>query len=359
MLPVLYAEWAASFLGAPIPAETDATCADCAMCPPPGARPESGAFFSPDVKCCSYMPPLPNFLVGRMLRDDDPAFTTGRKTVEARLAARLAVTPLGLGPTPLHTVLYEERGEQGFGQSRALLCPHFLDEQGGRCTIWPYRNGVCATWFCKHVRGAVGLRFWQALEQLLTTVEVQLGRWCIVELGIEADVLHELFRRDTERIASEPDDARDIDGVIDEALYRRQWGAWAGRERELFVECARLVDGLAWGDVARIGGATVAVFERLTREAFERLMSEAIPDRLKVGTLTAVSPGRSHTRMVSYSAFDPIDLPRIVADLLPYFDGSATADTLNRIRRDTGLVLEPALVRRLVDYEILVPPDGP
>jgi hypothetical protein len=69
-LPPLYAEWAESFLGGPIPAETDATCQDCAMCPPPGKRPATGVFFSPDVKCCSYMPTLPNFLVGRMLGND-------------------------------------------------------------------------------------------------------------------------------------------------------------------------------------------------------------------------------------------------------------------------------------------------
>jgi len=89
------------------------------MCPPSGKRPEAEeVFFSPEVKCCSYMPPPPNFLGGRMLRDDEPAFAVGRKTIEARLAARVAVNPLGLGPMPLHAVLYERRGERSFGHSR-------------------------------------------------------------------------------------------------------------------------------------------------------------------------------------------------------------------------------------------------
>ena len=61
--------------------------------------------------------------------------------------------------------------------------------------------------------------------------------------------------------------------------------------------------------------------------------------------------------VVGYSGLDPIGLPKIVLDLLPYFDGGATADTLRRIRHDRGVVLEGALIRRLVDYEILVPPN--
>jgi hypothetical protein len=354
-LPPLYAEWAESFLGGPIPAETDATCQDCAMCPPPGKRPATGVFFSPDVKCCSYMPTLPNFLVGRMLRDHDPAFVVGRQTIEARLAARVAVTPLGLGPTPSHAALYDEKGDRTFGQNRALICPHFVSEGGGRCAIWRSRNGVCATWFCKHVRGAVGKHFWQALERLLTAVETELGRWCVLELGIDADALHALFRNTTDRSSVDTRKAGERNDTVDEGVYRRQWGPWAGEEQKFFGECARLVDGLRWSDIVRIGGATVAVFERLAQEAYRHLTSHALPERLQVGKLTTVATARSHARVVAYSGLDPINLPTIVFDLLPYFDGGATPDTLRRIRQDTGFDLELALVRRLVDYEILVP----
>jgi hypothetical protein len=355
-LPPLYANWAAAFLGGPIPAETDATCHDCAMCSPSGARPTTGVFFAPDVKCCSYMPTLPNFLVGRVLRDDDPALAVGQKTIEARLAARVAVTPLGLGPTPTHAALYARHGDRTFGQSRALICPHFVDEGGGRCAIWRHRNGVCATWFCKHVRGGVGLRFWQALEQLLTAVETQLARWCVLELGIDTDALHELFRPTTDRGVISSRKARKRYDTLDEGAYRRQWGPWLGQETKFFSECARLVDGLAWPDIVRIGGATTAVFERLTLEAYRRLTSHVIPERLQVGKLKTVAEGRSHTRIVAYSGHDPINLPKILVGLLPYFDGGLTDDTLRRIRRETGYVLEPPLVGRLVDYEILVAP---
>jgi len=346
-----------SVLGGPIPAETDATCEDCAMCAGSTDRAEAAVLFSPETKCCTYMPAIPNFLVGRMLADDDPAFATGRATVEARLAARVAVSPLGLGPTAVHALLYDQGGEQVFGRSRALRCPHYLEDQGGRCGVWRHRNGVCATWFCKHVRGAVGLRFWQALERLLTTAEVQLGRWCMLELGLDEDALGELLPRTVHRHQPRALDAHQVDGAVDETAYRRRWGSWVGQERKWFGECARLVERLTWPDVVRIGGATVAVFERLTSEGYRRLVSDAIPERLKVGRLKVVRQARSHAQVVGYSGLDPIGLPKIVLDLLPYFDGGATAEILRRIRHDRGVVLEGALIRRLVDYEILVPPD--
>src|SRR5215813_7928721 len=87
-LPPLYATWMEQLLTGPIPPETGATCSDCVMLakephPPTG----SAHFFNPRTKCCTYLPELPNFLVGRILADSDPQSAAGRATVEARLQA--------------------------------------------------------------------------------------------------------------------------------------------------------------------------------------------------------------------------------------------------------------------------------
>lgn len=120
------------------------------------------SFFDPQVKCCTYLPELPNFLVGRILADEDPALAVGRATVEKRLQAGVAVTPLGLDRTPFYDLLYQH-ADTAFGRSHTLRCPHYIEE-GGLCGIWQHRNSVCATWFCKHVRGAMGFRFWKEEE---------------------------------------------------------------------------------------------------------------------------------------------------------------------------------------------------
>jgi hypothetical protein len=208
-LPPLYAAWMDQLFAGPIPEETNATCADCAMCAPEGHRP-TGAdyYFSPHVKCCGFVPELPNFLVGCILADNDPALAAGRATVQARLRAGVAVTPLGLGQAPGYQVMYDYERERGaFGHNRSLLCPHFLDEDGGRCTIWRYREAVCTTYFCKHERGAVGERFWRALQRLLETIEGSLACWCVLQLDVGAAALRSLFPRSV--------DGTGLDGVVD------------------------------------------------------------------------------------------------------------------------------------------------
>ena len=91
MLPRLQAAWLAQILGAPIPAESNATCEACAMV---ADRPEGGASleqgFNPETKCCTYLPELWNYLVGGVL-DDQDVDARGRASVEARIDRGLAV----------------------------------------------------------------------------------------------------------------------------------------------------------------------------------------------------------------------------------------------------------------------------
>jgi hypothetical protein len=66
----------AELLGGIIPRESRASCDNCAMCAVGGAGQQSAPrayFFDPLVKCCSFVPDLPNFLVGGILSDADPA----------------------------------------------------------------------------------------------------------------------------------------------------------------------------------------------------------------------------------------------------------------------------------------------
>src|SRR5215469_6021872 len=193
-LPPLYTAWMDQILAGPIPGETNATCEQCAMCPQPGnSTPGSPLFFNPRTKCCTYMPRLPNFLAGRLLADDDPDpdATKGRATIETRIEKGIAVTPLGLYPDPVHSLLYQ-RSPDAFGQSLTLRCPHYIEESG-HCGVWKHRESTCATWFCKHVRGAVGMRFWHAVQHLLGAVEESLAQWCVSELDVGTQALQLLF----------------------------------------------------------------------------------------------------------------------------------------------------------------------
>jgi hypothetical protein len=160
-LPGLYAKWITELLGGTLPRESRAMCDDCAMRPRAGrqAGPQS-TFFDPIVKCCTYVSTLYNFLVGSILANIDTAAQSGRATVQKRIGEAVGVTPLGLAPPPVHSLLYRSSAD-AFGRRRALRCPHYIEECG-RCGIWRNRNAICSTWFCKHVRGEVGYAFWRA-----------------------------------------------------------------------------------------------------------------------------------------------------------------------------------------------------
>jgi len=308
-------------------------------------------FFNPETKCCSYVPQLPNYLVGRILSDDDPVFAAGRATVEARLRAGVAVTPLGLEQPPTFQLPYNTSSSTLFGQSRSLLCPHYIADEGGRCGVWKQRASVCATWHCKYVRGSVGYAFWSTLLQLLSAIEKNLSQWCVLELALDTEALARLFPRPNSTNRSASINPRSLDGLPDPSESRMLWGNWFGREAEFYRECARLVNGLDWPGVIAVSGAEVGICAGLLREAYAKLVSYAIPTRLRVGTIQVIGMDQDSCRIISYNALDPLSIPRILMDVLGYFDGRLTNEALQAIADDEGLAIDATLIRKLTDLE--------
>jgi len=358
-LPPLYAGWIDDLLDGPLPHESEATCEDCAMWPRAGTSAPATLAFHRETKCCTYVPSLANFLVGRIVEDDDPAMAPGRASVETRIDARLGVTPLGMDRPAVHAVLYQTGLGAAFGRSRALRCPHYREEAGGACGIWRHRNGVCSTWFCKYSRGATSQRFWHGLEQLLTIVERELARWCLVRLDLDPALIARLMPRGSDRGTGGPPtlDGPTIDGRMDDATYRAWWGAWLGREREFYRECARLVNPLRWEDVVRVGGASVEALALVVVHAQHGVASTKIPERLIVGQLQTAPAGRERVLVTTYNPYDPLELPRLLVEVLGYFDGSPTREAIARIRAERNVNVQPSLMRRLVDFGVLVAPE--
>jgi len=353
LLPPLYANWVAELLGGVIPRESRATCNACAMCAEvPTNSVSRSYFFDLAVKCCTYLPTLPNFLVGRILLDGDPNAQVGRGTVEKRIKDAVGVSPLGLLLSSIFSMLYHNSSDF-FGRSRTFRCPHYLEE-GGRCGIWRNRNSVCTTWFCKHVRGRVGQVFWRSLERTLQQVEKELAQWCVLELQRDGDALRCMPGWSDDVITGDT-----LDNKVDEKAYARMWGAWCGREYEFFKRCAELVNPLSWPDVVGICGPEVRMQVSLTRESYNRLTSEDIPHALNVGRINLVQMEGGSTRVRTYSEYDPLDIPNIIMELLQYFDGRPTEQAITAIANERGIHVDPALVQKLVDFKVLVPPgDG-
>ncbi len=355
ILPPLYEAWIAELLPSGLSPEPRATCLDCAM-----TREPADTGFHPSVKCCTYYPALSNFLVGRVLADDSPGNARGRDVIAQRLASRLEVTPLGIWPTPAYQVLYEHsvRAINGtFGRTPALRCPFYIDERGGLCGIWRHREAVCATWYCKFERGARGAVFWQLLNGLLRQLESALRIWCVTQLDLGEDALRASWIADGNR-QTKPAvlDHHALNGSAEPHKYARLWGRYLGREAELYQECAALAGGLSFEQVLDIGGAPARLAARVVREFFDRMAVETpLPSHVIMGhVLVQLGRRPRETRLRNPSVpHDPVDLPTAVTDALPRLAGEPLRTNLAALRAE-GLELDDALVRTLLDYEILI-----
>src|SRR5687768_9766510 len=97
--PSIYGRWLNEVIGHDLPAETKATCDSCPMCEPAGTKPSRLAF-RPDVKCCTYEPTIPNFLVGLALGSAEPKLAMGRASLLARIEDSIVASPLHLAMRP-------------------------------------------------------------------------------------------------------------------------------------------------------------------------------------------------------------------------------------------------------------------
>jgi len=129
IFPGFYHPFLPDFFQTELPRETSATCAECAMLS--SAENQHGDFigtYSAVSKCCTYYPEIPNFLVGAILAETDPAYEDGKNRIRSSIEKRVALTPHGLG-RPRKYALLAKRTTDFFGKSRLLICPFYFREK--------------------------------------------------------------------------------------------------------------------------------------------------------------------------------------------------------------------------------------
>lgn len=154
------------------------------------------------------------------------------------------------------------------------------------------------------------------------------------------------------RAARRPD-VSELGGPVDAARYRELWGTWEGRENDYYRACAKLVEPLDFAAVLAICGPRVRVLSQLVRDAYDHLVSYAIPERLRLGTVELTAAAGGKFRVMSYSPHDPVMVPEELIGALRYFDGRPVEDALTAILAERNLRVDLRLVRRMVDFGLL------
>lgn len=138
--------------------------------------------FSPnyrsDLKCCTYYPFMPNYLIGAVLsQESNDAFgnlqSLGTSQIKALIEKRRYALPIGLVAPVRYQLSFIKRKKADFGHREDWLCPYFNSQTKG-CTIWFARSAVCTTFFCRSSQGSAGKSFWHELSEYLTYVEMAL-----------------------------------------------------------------------------------------------------------------------------------------------------------------------------------------
>lgn len=214
----------AEFMLLDLPEERQATCMSC-----PKVCDDQ---YRPDYRCCTYHPRVANYALGLALETKP-----GKRAFE-KAAAMGMLTPEGMNHSPSQYLdyLYDLQDEV-FGKSQRVLCP-MLDQKTGYCNIHAFRNGVCSTFFCIKDHGDRGEKFWSDVQSLVCQAEIALSQWCLHELGFDLAAYIKAYDRLARNIkkASDPQT-----GGLTRSAQQTLWGAYFGRERELYRACAQLI----------------------------------------------------------------------------------------------------------------------
>jgi hypothetical protein len=362
-IPILYASWVDQLIGKSLLVESRSTCLDCAQCASDSKPPSEFRTppFLPDIKCCTYQPELPNFLVGRILLDASPEAAEGRTRVSELVRSHRCATPLGLSPSPGFWKRYQAEAPSHFGRAPHLTCS-FLND--GMCSIWRHRNSACSTYFCLHERGVSGARLWKKVRAFLQELEVAVQRWCFLELDPTDTSKELLFQPDgTLRRFSDGEIRGPIapNGEISEAMGRLLWGQWFAREEQYYRECAEAASTLTDEQLLVIGGSRLRWAIDDLKASIATTYSRVVPERLGLGRLRTEffikqKPDGAFLLHHQEARQDPLVLNAVTLDaLVEVFERPASVrDAIARLRSEKSIELTMRDIRKFLDYRLLV-----
>ena len=225
--------------------ETKATCDNCAMAP---GRTRSRKTYQPDLKCCTFYPFLPNFLVGAILSQD--RYVEGQKVIRDLIARRQYALPIGLVPPVRYQLDFVANKAEGFGQREDWLCPYYNREKE-LCNVWHYRGVVCTTYFCKSSFAKAGEKFWAQTSDYLSYFEMALMEECLVMLDFSPRQVSDLLgylNRETGTAAEKKS------WVIPEAKSKELWNGYYKEQEQFYINCYNLVRKLKRPELEELMG---------------------------------------------------------------------------------------------------------
>ncbi len=328
--------------------ERDATCDRCAMNREDGMANREGKMLhlGQHLKCCTYFPRIPNFILGDLLADASAELQPGRDIIRRIILDRSCVTPVGCHPSARYDFMYTHLEDDCFGRLEEITCP-FLGAGESGCLIWPFRDRVCRTYFCLFEAGIDGRNFWSALRDYLGHLERMVALYALKEIGFP---YWRAWKEETVPSKLSLEDAR---GKTSPGRHAEIWGEWSGREEELYLACRHVAAHVSPSQLPTILGLTGEVFLARLGERLQAVDHPSIPRFLRFGSGIRIdTDGQGRILLKS-----DLGMYRVSPELyraIRSFDGCRDVDrTLADIRADESLGISPGLLLGLYRHRIL------
>jgi hypothetical protein len=349
-VPVFYHKFLPPLFNEEIPSEAFTKCESCPMIA--ASREEMNEEvskpFAPDTKCCTFMPRLPNYFAGAFLQDAETPLA--RKLLLQRIKERRGIFPQGIFPDKKYRLLYEYGRNKGFGKSLKLQCPFYLQGEYN-CSLWKYRESVCATWFCKHLAGDAGKAFWDDMRDIFKMIQEKLQDHVIQKLSMSIVPPY----GEDENLSSE-----DIDELaMSSKDYKLRWKQWEGKEEEFYIKSVEIINELSIDEFNRILGDDYAASLKTLTEKHQLFVT--IPETLTLNTentFEEVVPGRYRLQLRSYiDRNDTVityafDIPAVIIE--SFRAGGKVEEILKTLYEEHNIELGKDIVIALFQHGVLI-----
>lgn len=224
-LPSLYKKFLPKELWMSDIVETKATCNAC-----------NWKEYDPKLKCCTYEPFLPNFLVGAALINETTS-ASALESLNAKISKREFALPIGMVASPRFQVRFNHREPEEFGNREDWICPYYNKEQQN-CGIWKNRGAVCTTYFCQSSYGVMGMEFWKQMSDYLTYVEMALMEESLVYLDFSPRQISECLgylNRQKLSTAEKKSDSMEV------KIFKKMWNGYEENPASFYKKTYQLV----------------------------------------------------------------------------------------------------------------------
>jgi len=206
--------------------ESKATCGACIQVPR----------YENHLKCCTFHPFLPNYLVGKILLEEQESPSFISNVMKHKISNRVYALPIGITAPISYQVDFNKYKDKKFGKNPDWLCPYY-NLQNQNCGIWENKGSVCTSFYCESSKGKKGKVFWEKSLNYLSYIEMAFAEEALVNLDFSPRQVSEQLDFLNRKKATREELKQDY---LDAKLDQKLWNHYTDKQA-FYIKCYEIV----------------------------------------------------------------------------------------------------------------------